>query len=230
MLTITCNALAQVHYFSTSSERLNPNLYDDGKVCLSLLGTWSGPGWVPNQSTILQVLLSIQALILVDAPFFNEPGFEKQAGQSEGLLNSTRYNEKARLLSLRSAVVVARRPPQGFAKHVKAHFNQHGAALVASVEAQCNTELASPASAAEASSSSSSSQPSHSAAAAAAAADTSSAIAGGPAGSAAAEASSREGKDRGGSEAATASLAPSAGFVLALRRMLPTLRAVLAPS
>jgi ubiquitin-protein ligase len=25
--------------------RLNPNLYQDGKVCLSLLGTWSGPGW-----------------------------------------------------------------------------------------------------------------------------------------------------------------------------------------
>lgn len=25
--------------------RLNPNLYVDGKVCLSLLGTWMGPGW-----------------------------------------------------------------------------------------------------------------------------------------------------------------------------------------
>lgn len=23
--------------------RFNPNLYNNGKVCLSLLGTWSGP-------------------------------------------------------------------------------------------------------------------------------------------------------------------------------------------
>lgn len=27
----------------------------DGKVCLSLLGTWSGPGWIPGKSTLLQV-------------------------------------------------------------------------------------------------------------------------------------------------------------------------------
>ncbi len=31
-----------VHYISYCSDRLNPNLYEDGKVCVSLLGTWSG--------------------------------------------------------------------------------------------------------------------------------------------------------------------------------------------
>ena len=25
--------------------RMNPNLYIDGKVCLSILGTWQGPSW-----------------------------------------------------------------------------------------------------------------------------------------------------------------------------------------
>ena len=30
------------HYLSFCKERLNPNLYEDGKVCVSLLGTWSG--------------------------------------------------------------------------------------------------------------------------------------------------------------------------------------------
>ena len=30
------------HYVSHCSDRLNPNLYEDGKVCVSLLGTWSG--------------------------------------------------------------------------------------------------------------------------------------------------------------------------------------------
>eukprot|EP01060_Flectonema_neradi_P010399 TRINITY_DN1748_c0_g1_i2.p1 TRINITY_DN1748_c0_g1~~TRINITY_DN1748_c0_g1_i2.p1 ORF type:complete len:462 (+),score=60.44 TRINITY_DN1748_c0_g1_i2:45-1430(+) len=40
--------------------RFNPNLYASGKVCLSLLGTWQGPSWIPGKSTLLQVLISIQ--------------------------------------------------------------------------------------------------------------------------------------------------------------------------
>ena len=42
--------------------------YNCGKVCLSLLGTWSGgqgEQWDPNVSSLLQVLISIQALIFV---------------------------------------------------------------------------------------------------------------------------------------------------------------------
>lgn len=35
--------------------RFNPNLYNCGKVCLSLLGTWQGPGWISGKSTLLQV-------------------------------------------------------------------------------------------------------------------------------------------------------------------------------
>eukprot|EP00960_Hanusia_phi_P005361 155798-Hanusia_phi.AAC.1 len=34
--------------------RFNPNLYSDGKVCLSLLGTWHGESWNPSSSTFLQ--------------------------------------------------------------------------------------------------------------------------------------------------------------------------------
>lgn len=47
----------------------------DGKVCLSLLGTWDGDrgeSWNAQTSTLLQVLVSIQSLILVPQPFFNE--------------------------------------------------------------------------------------------------------------------------------------------------------------
>ena len=37
------------HYVSFCSDRLNPNLYEDGKVCVSLLGTWTGRvGSQPN--------------------------------------------------------------------------------------------------------------------------------------------------------------------------------------
>ncbi|KAL2127957.1 hypothetical protein VTI74DRAFT_9922 [Chaetomium olivicolor] len=56
--------------------RFNPNLYTNGKVCLSLLGTWSGTPWDPKTSTILQVLVSIQSMIFNDQPYYNEPGYE----------------------------------------------------------------------------------------------------------------------------------------------------------
>ena len=54
--------------------RFNPNLYQKGKVCLSILGTWSGPGWTPTMN-LTSVLLSIQSL-LHENPIINEPGFE----------------------------------------------------------------------------------------------------------------------------------------------------------
>lgn len=71
------------HYVSFCADRLNPNLYEDGKVCVSLLGTWAGKGsevWGPS-STLLQVIVSIQGLILVPEPYFNEAGYEKQKGE-----------------------------------------------------------------------------------------------------------------------------------------------------
>ena len=43
---------------------MNPNLYADGKVCLSLINTWhashESEKWNPDQTTTYQVLVSIQ--------------------------------------------------------------------------------------------------------------------------------------------------------------------------
>jgi ubiquitin-protein ligase len=68
--------------------RMNPNLYADGKVCLSLLGTWhaghASEKWDPAVSSLSQVLLSIQAMILVDEPWYNEPGADALRGTPEG--------------------------------------------------------------------------------------------------------------------------------------------------
>lgn len=50
------------------------------KVCLSLLGTWQGPGWIAGQSTLLQVLISIQSLIMCEEPYCNEPAWANDAG------------------------------------------------------------------------------------------------------------------------------------------------------
>mgnify|MGYP000563161918 CR=1 FL=1 len=57
-----------------NKQRMNPNLYVCGKVCLSLLGTWSGPSWSASNS-ILSIIKSIQALVLCKDPLCNEPGY-----------------------------------------------------------------------------------------------------------------------------------------------------------
>lgn len=78
--------------------RFNPNLYKNGKVCLSILGTWSGPAWSPAQS-LSSVLISIQSL-MNENPYFNEPGFEKERHSGDSL----QYNEIIRHETLRVAV------------------------------------------------------------------------------------------------------------------------------
>ena len=60
---------------SDGMTRFHPNLYVAGKVCLSILGTWSGPSWAAVM-TISTVLSSIQSL-LEPNPITNEPGWEK---------------------------------------------------------------------------------------------------------------------------------------------------------
>lgn len=130
----------RVHYlsqFASASERLNPNLYCDGKVCLSLLGTWPGPGWDPNHSTLLQVLVSLQGLVLVEDPYFNEPGHESDAKSEHGRNASALYNENVRLLCLRAALKIDEQPPRGFEEVVARHFSVHGPKLLA----QCEEDL-----------------------------------------------------------------------------------------
>ncbi len=96
----------KVQFLTTGGGRIrfNPNLYQCGKVCLSLLGTWSGPGWISGQSTLLQVIVSIQSLILVPDPYFNEPGWEFARGTENGKMKCDLYNKKIRGYTMTVAV------------------------------------------------------------------------------------------------------------------------------
>ena len=88
--------------------RFNPNLYVCGKVCLSILGTWSGPGWTSVQN-ISSILLSIQTL-LNNYPIQNEPGFEKESGKK-----SKDYNKMIEHANIRLATIdMINNPPSGF--------------------------------------------------------------------------------------------------------------------
>jgi len=63
--------------YCTNAEkiRFNPNLYVNGKVCLSLLNTWKGEQWTSCQ-TISSILLTI-CTILIKNPLLNEPGIKR---------------------------------------------------------------------------------------------------------------------------------------------------------
>jgi baculoviral IAP repeat-containing protein 6 len=106
--------------------RFNPNLYNCGKVCLSLLGTWDGQQgeqWNETTSTILQVLVSIQSLILVPEPYFNEPGYEQEIGTEAGEKHSAEYNLDIRINTIKHAMIgQLQNPSQGFEDVIKAHF------------------------------------------------------------------------------------------------------------
>ncbi|KAI8615882.1 hypothetical protein BC830DRAFT_1120424 [Chytriomyces sp. MP71] len=119
------NTPPNVFFHSWGGGRMNPNLYEDGKVCLSLLGTWSGvsnENWRPAASSLLQVFVSIHSLVLTREPYYNEPGYENQQGTEEGRFGSIIYNERVYLLMLRSVEHVLMHPPVGFENEVKYHF------------------------------------------------------------------------------------------------------------
>ncbi|XP_050306481.1 baculoviral IAP repeat-containing protein 6 isoform X2 [Anthonomus grandis grandis] len=106
--------------------RFNPNLYNDGKVCLSVLNTWHGrpeEKWNAQTSSFLQVLVSIQSLILVPEPYFNEPGYERARGTPAGTSNSRDYNLNICLATARWAMLnQIVNPCPCFKEVIHAHF------------------------------------------------------------------------------------------------------------
>ena len=89
----------QMNFKNHGGKRFNPNLYNCGKVCLSLLGTWSGgagESWNPDTSTLQQLFISVQSQILVPDPFYNEPGYESRYNSPEGREQSRQYSNERR--------------------------------------------------------------------------------------------------------------------------------------
>jgi len=113
--------------------RFNPNLYANGEVCLSLLGTWQGPGWDPKHSTLGQVLMSIQALILCEHPIHNEPCYAKL-----GAVDKTRaelYNCHLQLATLLHGILpFIGNAPAGFEDAVDVYWRHHAADVVHAID------------------------------------------------------------------------------------------------
>ncbi len=104
--------------------RFNPNLYNSGYVCLSLLGTWSGgknETWSKDSSNLLQVLLSIQSLVMTEGVIFNEPNLERNHAiykkQDVGYCNIVRYGNVKYAMN-----DVLEHAPVGFEDVIQKHF------------------------------------------------------------------------------------------------------------
>lgn len=98
----------QMWFLNHGGVRFNPNLYDSGKICLSLLGTWPGrdgssENWNPSTSNIYQLLLSVQSQILVEHPYFNEPSYYNQ--QDAHSQQSKEYNFNIRYYTMQFAIL-----------------------------------------------------------------------------------------------------------------------------
>lgn len=129
-------------YFWSHGRRLNPNLYEDGKVCLSILGTWDGDDveqWDPRNSNVLRVLLSLQAMVFVEQPYYNEAGYQKQRGSVEGRTNARTYNESTMLLCLKHLIQSVRGggTPPDFVDIQRKHYIRRKEVIVNRLKKLC---------------------------------------------------------------------------------------------
>ena len=77
------------YYTNDGHTRFNPNLYKNGKVCISILNTWKGEQWTGCQ-TIRTILLSLCSL-LNKKPLINEPGITETHGDIESYNKIIKY-------------------------------------------------------------------------------------------------------------------------------------------
>lgn len=105
--------------------RFNPNLYNNGYVCLSLLGTWSGAAnemW-SNKSNLLQVLISIQSLVMIEGIIYNEPSYyngrksKTYQNMDNGYTNIVKYGNVKYAMNEQ-----LKNPSIGFEQAIKLHF------------------------------------------------------------------------------------------------------------
>jgi ubiquitin-protein ligase len=82
--------------------RFNPNLYTCGKVCVSLLNTWSGEQWTSCQ-TISTVLLTL-CILLCNEPLLNEPGVKPTRHNGAKNPQIAYYNEVIEFSNIYTAV------------------------------------------------------------------------------------------------------------------------------
>lgn len=109
--------------------KFNPSINNNGDVTMALLGTYGCTGntcegkWNPNESSIYQVLFSIQNLMFTCDPYFNDPAKDTFRNSAWGKKESKQYNQKVRLMVVADCMYkMLKDPPPEFADAIKYHF------------------------------------------------------------------------------------------------------------
>jgi len=112
--------------------RFNPNLYRNGKVCLSILNTWKGEQWTSCQ-TIRSVLLTLVTLFH-NKPLLNEPGVRETHKSFQPYNDIIRYrNYKTAILGMLNQ---SRLPDifAGFFPLILNHIKKAGPGIISRLE------------------------------------------------------------------------------------------------
>lgn len=88
------------YYTNDGLTRFNPNLYKNGKVCLSILNTWEGEQWTSCQN-ISSILLTLTSLFN-NNPLTNEPGYTKTTKTNP---NCIAYRECIKYMNIKTAII-----------------------------------------------------------------------------------------------------------------------------
>jgi ubiquitin-protein ligase len=113
--------------------RIHPNLYQEGKVCLSILNTWATNEWSPLL-TLEKVCLTIRAL-LDNEPLAHEPGFGGSSRKGQGTNVYQNYRVNATYYSFKSIVDMYQAYHQHpvFGSAIVGYLRTHGPAILDSV-------------------------------------------------------------------------------------------------
>jgi ubiquitin-protein ligase len=105
----------------------SPNLHKStGNVCLSLLGTWAGPGWEANKSNVYQILSSLLFMVFAaEHPYYMEPNHGGWEGNAPTVHTKLviEYDEEVMFHTAKYAILETLKSPyKGFEDIIKLHF------------------------------------------------------------------------------------------------------------
>lgn len=93
--------------------------------------------WDPFQSSILQVLVSIQGLVLNEKPFYNEPYRIHMFQEAK----SRHYNEEAFIKTCRTTIYLLQKPPKNFELFTAEHFRLRANRILRACNACANSRV-----------------------------------------------------------------------------------------
>ena len=111
--------------------RFNPNLYQTGKVCLSILNTWAGEQWSSVQ-TLEAILRCIQTTVLNENPLMNEPSHPASTNPKHADIHV--YNRLVFHATLEIAILNMLTAPPDYIvpvyEHIRAWVTKHKPCIV----------------------------------------------------------------------------------------------------